>query len=152
MRFRKLRIAWSVAWGIITVLLYVLWFRSHFVIEGVSHTAQTATEVSGYAVTSDNGTILIASRTASTDIMSLKAPLTGFGWHYKQWTQEKATKYWLGWSWSDEGFYFRFPTLLPETLCALIAYAPLSGFSLRTLLIGTTLVAAVLGAIIYAVG
>jgi hypothetical protein len=29
MRFRKLRIAWSVGWGIICVLLIVLWVRSY---------------------------------------------------------------------------------------------------------------------------
>src|SRR3954471_23472340 len=29
MRFRKLRIAWSVVWGLACVLLVVLWVRSH---------------------------------------------------------------------------------------------------------------------------
>src|SRR6478609_7250090 len=30
MRFRKLRIAWSVAWGLACVLLIVLWVRSYW--------------------------------------------------------------------------------------------------------------------------
>ena len=30
MRFRKLRIAWSVAWGVWRVLLIVLWVRSYW--------------------------------------------------------------------------------------------------------------------------
>ena len=30
MRFRKLRIAWSVGWGIACVLLIVLWVRSYW--------------------------------------------------------------------------------------------------------------------------
>src|SRR5262245_41811296 len=30
MRFRKLRIAWSVVWGVVAVLLVVLWVRSYF--------------------------------------------------------------------------------------------------------------------------
>jgi hypothetical protein len=30
MRFRKLRIAWSVAWGIVAVLLIALWVRSYW--------------------------------------------------------------------------------------------------------------------------
>jgi hypothetical protein len=30
MRFRKLRIAWSVGWGIVAVLLCVLWVRSYW--------------------------------------------------------------------------------------------------------------------------
>ena len=29
MKFRKLRIAWSVAWGVVAVLLCVLWVRSY---------------------------------------------------------------------------------------------------------------------------
>src|SRR5262245_28187686 len=31
MRFRKLRIAWSVGWGLLAVLLIVLWVRSYWV-------------------------------------------------------------------------------------------------------------------------
>ena len=30
-RFRKLRIVWSVAWGVVAVLLCVLWVRSYFI-------------------------------------------------------------------------------------------------------------------------
>ena len=32
MRFRKLRIAWSVAWGVVAVLLIVLWVRSYWMV------------------------------------------------------------------------------------------------------------------------
>ena len=31
MKHRKLRIAWSVAWGVVAVLLCVLWVRSYWV-------------------------------------------------------------------------------------------------------------------------
>ena len=42
MRFRKLRIAWSVVWGIACVLLIVLWVRSYWWGEQLSYTtAQT---------------------------------------------------------------------------------------------------------------
>ena len=34
MRFRKLRIAWSVAWGVACVLLIVLWWQSRTEIKG----------------------------------------------------------------------------------------------------------------------
>src|SRR4029079_3358407 len=30
MRYRKLRIAWSVAWGVVAVLLIVLWVQSYW--------------------------------------------------------------------------------------------------------------------------
>ena len=33
MRFRKLRIAWSVVWGIACVLLIVLWVRSYWSVD-----------------------------------------------------------------------------------------------------------------------
>src|SRR4051812_13876178 len=35
MRFRKLRIAWSVFWGVAAVLLIVLWVRSYWWAEGI---------------------------------------------------------------------------------------------------------------------
>src|ERR1043165_6999457 len=37
MRFRKLRIAWSVFWGIACVLLIVLWVRSYSTSDILSH-------------------------------------------------------------------------------------------------------------------
>ena len=35
MKYRKLRIAWSVAWGAVAVLLCVLWIRSYWQIEHI---------------------------------------------------------------------------------------------------------------------
>src|SRR5256885_1076167 len=35
MRFRKLRIAWSVLWGSVAVLLIVLWVRSYWLVETI---------------------------------------------------------------------------------------------------------------------
>jgi hypothetical protein len=40
MRFRKLRIAWSVGWGIACVLLIVLWVRSYSWSESYSECAR----------------------------------------------------------------------------------------------------------------
>jgi hypothetical protein len=40
-RFRKLRIAWSVAWGIAAVLLIVLWVRSHRSCDYIAGSAST---------------------------------------------------------------------------------------------------------------
>src|SRR6476660_634582 len=37
MRFRKLRIAWSVVWALAAVLLIVLWVRSYWVRDYISH-------------------------------------------------------------------------------------------------------------------
>jgi hypothetical protein len=37
MKYRKLRIAWSVAWGIVAVLLVVLWVRSYWRMDQLIH-------------------------------------------------------------------------------------------------------------------
>jgi hypothetical protein len=34
MRFRKLRTAWSVAWGVVAVLVIALWVRSYWYVDG----------------------------------------------------------------------------------------------------------------------
>ena len=36
MRYRKLRIAWSVVWGLAAVLLIVLWVRSCYTSDGIN--------------------------------------------------------------------------------------------------------------------
>ena len=45
MRYRKLRIAWSVGWGVVAVLLCVLWVRSYRWIDEVGVTG-SSTELS----------------------------------------------------------------------------------------------------------
>ena len=46
MRFRKLRIAWSVAWGVVAVLLVVLWVRSYRVCDVIKwQTTTTRTDL-----------------------------------------------------------------------------------------------------------
>ncbi len=37
MRFRKLRIAWSVFWGLAAVLLVVLWVRSYWWVDQLGY-------------------------------------------------------------------------------------------------------------------
>jgi hypothetical protein len=39
MKYRKLRIAWSVAWGIVAVLLIALWVRSYWVADVIGRTS-----------------------------------------------------------------------------------------------------------------
>ena len=47
MRYRKLRIAWSVGCGIVAVLLIVLWVRSYFWMDAVRTTNHSATSFLG---------------------------------------------------------------------------------------------------------
>ncbi len=46
MKHRKLRIAWTVAWGIVAVLLLVLWIRSYWTYDIFGVTAPSADEFS----------------------------------------------------------------------------------------------------------
>jgi len=52
MRFRKLRIAWSVAWSVIVVPLCVLWVRSYWLIDN-------AAASSSYILSSMNGRLFV---------------------------------------------------------------------------------------------
>jgi hypothetical protein len=151
-RYRKLRIAWSVGWGILCLLLIVLWVRSHFVFEGLCYGTQTATAEWENVIKSDNGTLAIYSRRASSGVRIKD------GWTYGKLPWEYATIDTFDWFRNDEGFFLRFPTLIPAMLFALAAFAPKLTpviapwlhFSLRTLLIGMTVLAALLGLIVWA--
>ena len=139
MRFRKLRIAWSVGWGVVVVLLCVLWVRSYWWWDNFS----------GGFVQSVRGTTFFYLPPNTTKATWDQTPMNN-----------AATMLWekiLG-----PGPSARFGVmrgsgirvvLLPHwfdiLFVASIAAAPWLRwrFSLRTLLIATTLVAAVLGLI-----
>jgi hypothetical protein len=147
MRFRKLRIAWSVLWGIAAVLLALLWARSY---------ARTDI-LSGHLI----GPHSFQAISCDGKLAMILAPYSA-GWHYEAWLPEQSL-------WRKEQFsQFRCFNSVPRTsnrhewaiayafLIAIVA-ATSSGpwivntprFSLRTLLIATTLVAVVLGLIVY---
>jgi hypothetical protein len=114
MKFRKLRIAWSVAWGIACVLLVAFWVKSYWA-EFVIPLPTSSLWLSSY-----EGRLNLLSTDDSYD------SACRINW---------SVPYWL--------------TVVPA-----IAFGAASlirwRFSLRTLLIATTLVAVVLGLIVYA--
>src|SRR5262245_7567786 len=57
MKYRKLRIAWSVAWGVIAVLLCVLWVRSYWWMDA----AFRASATNVVHVTSLSGEIILTA-------------------------------------------------------------------------------------------
>ena len=135
MRFRKLRIAFSVTCLLACVLLIVLWVRSYSQVDAayvaVSHSA-----------ISRQGTIYIDAGLSWTG----SATCHEFGWPALQWTvlkndSEVAVK---------EG---NVAFSIARLVLLIAACTPLSWisrrFSLRTLLIATTLVAVVLGLIVW---
>jgi hypothetical protein len=170
MRFRKLRIAWSVAWAIACVLLIVLWVRSYLLFDQFIRRRATTDYV---AFTSFQGRFVIgmsndpelqwvfkqrwsrrAFRTSDWD-----AALSGPVAFFPATTNPQVSKL-IHWPRYDSrpflgpGNYTEF--VLPYWLISLsvgaIATLPWlrwpQRFSLRTLLIATTLVAVVLGLIV----
>jgi hypothetical protein len=163
MRFRKLRIAWSVAWGMVAVLLCVLWVRSYQIQDDVW------VEYSGPTAGQTGNTFV--------HLLSLHGRLIAVPRH-----NFSTTPWRLGhngvvhFSMDFQDNAGRSPSLLsPQILrwsqysrtefhipywCFIVTFGVVSvipwvrrigwRFSLRTLLIATTLVAVVLGLIVWA--
>jgi hypothetical protein len=164
MRFRKLRIAWSVAGAVAAVLLIVLWVRSY-------------TRVDGYIWSSTNtgneellmcgaGRVVMAHNFDLPEEDGFEHYTTVFkssndmqNWFYLSTPicdpLQRPISYPAGFGLSrisNQGFVITFPFWFASTIAAFLAAGPwfrqLSvRFSLRTLLIITTLVAVVLGLI-----
>jgi len=147
MRFRKLRIAWSVAWGLAAMLLIMLWVRSYWHVDVLQKPSTSRL----FIISSSKGRLAYFENRASPQstmppeviapiiddfILVATKPILGFG-------RVRGLRippllfapYW-------------FPVLISGVLAA-IPWLPWSTrFSLRTLLIATTLVAVVLGLIV----
>jgi hypothetical protein len=157
LRFRKLRIAWSVFWGVACVLLVALWVRSYSWAD-FSRCPLGTQKTLGLG--SSGGRLFLRTypnnnaRTFTTDsertVISLPT-----GWGRKTSAQRPAANVKLPlFSYSSSQPYdadLMFPHWLLVIVCIGIAASPwmLWRFSLRTLLIATTLVAVGLGAIVY---
>ena len=144
MRFRKLRIAWSVGWGIPAVLLIVLWVRSCskrvfvYYREGT-----TATGVSSQA----DGLVAFWNSSPYSHF--------GFGWALRTFKPDKfGDTSTSRFTWDNSRGFKRIG--VPHWFAVLAVTSLAVGpwirwrFSLRTLLIATTLIAVVLGLIVYA--
>jgi hypothetical protein len=147
MRFRKLRIAWSVACGIACVLLIAFWVRSYWWVDQVF-----------VPVTKSTYFVVGSIPNAFGIGFGVKSPTVTQAWLTNR-TAEWIT---IGEP-HDRSFYLTFFRLqgagvMMPYWCGVLLSAALAAvpwmpwrFSLRTLLIATTLVALVLGAIVYAV-
>ena len=146
-RHRKLRIAWSVGWGIVAVLVCMLWVRSY----------KRTDILSGPLI----GPRSFQAIACSGKLAVIIAPYSA-DWHHEAWMPEQSS--WRRWQFSLFRFYNSVPRTanrhewavsfgLLITVAAAIGAASWSSyrFSLRTLLIATTLVAVVLGLIVWAV-
>ncbi len=152
MRFRKLRIAWSVACGIACLLLIILWVRSysyidsfHFNIPGWPYGVRVNSIQGG------SGIVIRDYSYASSGFMaSYSTPTSRFnyqdhygqrlddGWFHLLGNKEVLVPYW-------------FVVMSSGALAAAPWVRWSKRFNLRTLLIATTLVAMVLGLIVWSV-
>ena len=155
MRFRKLRIVFSVTCGIACVLLTVLWVRSYWYWDSACDHISGTQGLELYS---------LRGKTYISYIRQIRPPDPERGWYcgsdliseYEAKYKERAR---LPGSliWEFEGAmpYLSLPHSLYALVFATIAAVPWihwsRRFRLRTLLIATTLVAVGLGAIVYAV-
>ena len=146
MRYRKLRIAWSVAWGVVAVLLIVLWVRSYSRAEGLTY---ITSKLSRFGCNSEKGAMFFVY---TSTMFQGTAGLT----YYRRLPNQEihGLPWWQSWSDpSESGIMFSLPywLLSPATiiLAALSWLRWSRRFSLRTLLIATTVVAVVLGLIVW---
>ena len=148
MRFRKLRIAWSVGCAIACVLLIALWVRSYWCWDACT-TRQVAgqnAEVGsrqgwlGININMSSNGSFVQHREYSFSTMAV------IGESNADW-ELKAYNFPQGWAYSITTRHW-----LPAFAAAIFAIVPWMTwrFSLRTLLIATTLVAVVLCLIVYA--
>ena len=143
MRFRKLRIAWSVVWGLAAVLLIALWVRSYQTCDRTSMTSHL------FGVSTE-GAFIVAW---TDDLRYQRFFMTLM--NYPSRTSIEPQKGFLGFlsDWHSDLWYVQTPYWFLVALGVILAAAPWlpRRFTLRTLLIATTLVAVLLGLIVYAV-
>jgi hypothetical protein len=155
MKHRKLRIVWSVAWGVVAVLLCVLWFRSYGRVEGLWIVRDVNGNNGGLSLSSKAGHVMCAvevnplfvwgewqieSRLDDTRLNPANAALDArnFDMDYGMFGQNVV--------------YVKAPYLFYVLAAIVLLASPfltLRRFSLRTLLIATTLIAVGLALIVW---
>jgi hypothetical protein len=158
MRFRKLRIAWSVFWGLACVLLIVLWVRSYFHGDDITWVLPD-----GECIRCDarRGELLVCrypaiklegdNRRTFSHQVNINPNVRPRDWPSTYYGFAFAANY------LKDGIYVAIlPQWITVAMFAVLAAVPWIRlfswrFSLRTLLIATTLVAVALGIIAYAI-
>jgi hypothetical protein len=144
MEFRKLRIAWSVGWGIVAVLLIIWWAETYSWSDGLYWKYARARE---FIIKAESGIIVLAA----VVIQDAEAQPWPERVRFPKFPGAAVPSF--AWRWDAEGRVLIFPVWLAVAVALGLggaAWLPWR-FSLRTLLIATTLVAVLLGAVIYAV-
>jgi hypothetical protein len=146
MRFRKLRIAWSVFCGVACVLLIVLWVRSCWWTDLVFRS-----DARGVTTLGSNGGALYLNRSTFPGNVGGSLWSGGSGWNFRPIPAGNRSRSSFGWQWSEADKKIKAPCWFLALLFSIFAAVPWIRwhFRLRTLLIATTLVAMVLGLVVY---
>jgi hypothetical protein len=157
MRFRKLRIAWSVAWGIACLLLIALWVRSYWRADGISFPI-SRTHLLGFGsvegeITAVKGDYAPGYFKGHYEIGSFPIVDRRIGDNRPQSMPGYRGAVGFGFIQAAPFFVFCAPHWFLVGLTGAVGIVAwikdISHFSLRTLLIATTLVAVVLGLIVW---
>ena len=147
MKYRKLRIAWSVAWGGLAVLLCAMWMRSYFAQDVVWTWLPFPLYLQINSTQGDVKVIVNAERHQPMLRFRTTDPIPVKRDWFIQLEKNPQFKWWL-----DIIVPHWFLTLLCAGLASIV-WLPWFRlpyrFSLRTLLIATTLVAALLGLVVW---
>jgi hypothetical protein len=150
MKHRKLRIAWSVACGVLCLLLIMLWVRSYWQRDAAFHMGVTNWET---VIVSDEGLIALSREPY------LVTPPPSPGWHIESYSIADSPKDkpvqrfsildYFAWESSPNRLFIEAPHWFLIVVALTLTIAPWLPwrFSLRTLLIGMTVVAVALGLI-----
>ncbi len=154
MRYRKLRIAWSVVWGLAAVLLVALWVRSYWWVDEAAlgslsdRFIRIASSAGEFAIDEDKvpPAVTFPPRWDSLPQMKGHTKLAP-DFNEPRW----AASIGFRWKFVPTAGMIIIPLWFPTGLFATLAVAPWIRwhFTLRTLLIATTLVAVVLGTIVW---
>src|SRR5689334_23838883 len=150
MRFRKLRIAWSVVFGVAGILVFVLWVRSYYVSDSAFMRVSTMT---GYNFTSMQGQLTLRRETINGT--GFYANMGTLEWVWNRFPPGAFLRYRtiFGYDLRELPYFMVFPYWAPALMFVVLSAAPILihrtifQFSLGRLLIVTALVALALGAI-----
>jgi hypothetical protein len=78
-RFRKLRIAWSVGWGLVAALLIVLWLRSYWTLDCFTRVNIRKIQTT---IGSQSGSVYFAHFNAEIAYKGTGNPYTSHGWTF----------------------------------------------------------------------
>ena len=141
-KFRKLRIAWSVGCGILCLLLIVSWVRSYW--HGVRLSMQWGNDSHILGAISTRGLLTIGEGDATTPLQERFAISSTSARSVVE-TNEIG---FLGRRYGVGDWFLTSPYWFPVLLRVVAATLPWTRFSLRTLLIATTLIGLIFGTII----